>query len=417
MVAASMFPRLIAFVLIGLALAHSPWTSAGPAQEREPVRLGIIYTNSGPLAQLGVDMRDGNLLYWSQVGNRAGGRRVEIFLESTASNKPDEGLTKARKLVERDRVHVLTGVLETPVAYALRPYVNEKKIPLMINIAGADGLTQKQRGDYIFRSSFSNSQASHPLGEWAFKQGYRKMVLLASDFAAGHEHIGGVARTFVGAGGQVIQEIYPPLGAPDFAPYLAQIRRDADVVAVAIFGSDALRVVAQYAEYGLKGKIPLIGKGGLTDEAFLEKLGDAALGIVVAYHWSAALDIPENRRYREAFEGKYKRTASLTAESGYAGAQMIARALEAVKGDVENLEPFLTALKKVEIDAPRGKVTLDAFHNPVDTIYMLKTERKGGGLHNAPIASYPNVSQFWTWKPEEFMALPPYGQLKGAWAK
>jgi len=350
------------------------------------VRIGIIYTNSGPLAQLGIDMRDGNLLYWTQAGNRAGGRRVELLLESTGTNKPDEGLTKARKLVERDRVHILTGVLETPVAYALAGYMNEKKVPLMINIAGADGLSQKQRSEYVFRSSFSNSQASHPLGEWAYRHGYRKMVLLASDFAAGHEHIGGVARTFVGAGGQVIQEIYPPLGAPDFAPYLAQIRRDADVVAVAIFGADAMRVVNQYAEFGLKGKIPMIGKGGVTDEAFLEKKGDAALGIVVAFNWSAALDTPENRRFREAFESRYKRPVSLTAESGYVGAQMIAKALEGVKGDVENLDALLTALKRIDVDAP-------------------------------PIASYSNTSQFWTWTPDAFMAMPSYLELKGKWAK
>jgi len=402
-----------AWLVLGLLLV----APAVHGQEREPVRIGIIYTNSGPLAQLGIDMRDGNLLYWNQAGNRAGGRRIELLLESTGTNKPDEGLTKARKLVERDRVHILTGVLETPVAYALASYVNEKKVPLMINIAGADGLSQKQRSEYVFRSSFSNSQASHPLGEWAYRQGYRKMVLLASDFAAGHEHIGGVARTFVGAGGQVIQEIYPPLGAPDFAPYLAQIRRDADVVAVAIFGADAMRVVNQYAEFGLKGKIPMIGKGGVTDEAFLEKMGDAALGIVVAFNWSAALNTPENRRFREAFESRYKRPVSLTAESGYVGAQMIAKALEGVKGDVENLDALLTALKRIDVDAPRGKVRLDGFHNPLQSVYMLKTERKDGVLQNTPIASYSNTSQFWTWTPDAFMAMPSYLELKGKWAK
>jgi len=361
-----------AWLVLGLLLV----APAVHGQEREPVRIGIIYTNSGPLAQLGIDMRDGNLLYWNQAGNRAGGRRIELLLESTGTNKPDEGLTKARKLVERDRVHILTGVLETPVAYALASYVNEKKVPLMINIAGADGLSQKQRSEYVFRSSFSNSQASHPLGEWAYRQGYRKMVLLASDFAAGHEHIGGVARTFVAAGGQVIQEIYPPLGAPDFAPYLAQIRRDADVVAVAIFGADAMRVVNQYAEFGLKGKIPMIGKGGVTDEAFLEKMGDAALGIVVAFNWSAALNTPENRRFREAFESRYKRPVSLTAESGYVGAQMIAKALEGVKGDVENLDALLTALKRIDVDAPRGKVRLDGFHNPLQSVTCSRRNEK-----------------------------------------
>src|SRR5215831_9927024 len=142
-----------------LALALSLVSFGVGGQEREPVKIGLIFTNTGPLAQLGIDMRDGNLLYWSQAGGRAGGRRVELLTESTGSNKPDEGLTKARKLVERDHVQILTGVLETPVAYALSGYVNDKKIPLMNNIAGADGLSQKQRSEYVFRSSFSNSQA------------------------------------------------------------------------------------------------------------------------------------------------------------------------------------------------------------------------------------------------------------------
>src|SRR5215467_12081684 len=136
-----------------LALALSLVSFGVGGQEREPVKIGLIFTNTGPLAQLGIDMRDGNLLYWSQVGGRAGARRVELLTESTGSNKPDEGLTKARKLVERDHVQILTGVLETPVAYALSGYVNDKKIPLMINIAGADGLSQKQRSEYVCRSS------------------------------------------------------------------------------------------------------------------------------------------------------------------------------------------------------------------------------------------------------------------------
>lgn len=402
---------------IAMVLALLLGAAPAQGQERGPVRIGIIYTNSGPLAQLGLDLRDGFTHYWNEVGNRAGGRRIEILGENTGSNKPDEGLTKAKKLVERDGAQILSGIIETPVAYALRSYVIEKKIPLMIMNAGADGLTQKQRSEYIFRSSFSNSQASHPLGEWAYKQGYRKMVLLASDWAPGHEHIGGVARSFVQAGGQVIQEVYPPVGAPDFAPYLTQIRRDADVVALAIFGSDAMRVLAQYAELGLKAKIPIIGKYGITDEAFLQKLGDAALGIVAAGQWSAALDTPVNRRVREAFESKYKRAMTLTVEQAYVGAQMLAKALETSKGDIENLDAFLGALKMVEVDGPRGRVRLDAFHNPVHTVYMFRTERKGGMLQNTPIASYPSVSQFWTWPPEEYMAMPTYVEMKGKWAR
>lgn len=411
-------PRGVA-LLIGLcalvAAAGLPGVSG--AQGPGPVKIGFIHTDTGPLAQLGQDMRDGFLLHWSELANRAGGRAVEVLLESTGSNKPDEGLTKARKLVERDRVHILAGIIETPVAYALRPYVIEKKMPLMIHVAGADGLTQKQRSEYIFRSGWSNSQASYPMGEWAYKQGYRKMVLVASDFAAGDEHIGGVARAFSGAGGRVIQEIYPPLGTPDFGPYLAGIKRDADVVAVAIFGADALRFVTQYTEFGLKGRIPLIGKGGITDEGFLQKLGDPAIGIVAAIHWSAALDTPENKRFREAFDARHRRSITQTAEAGYVGAQMIARALESTKGNVENLVAFLRALEKVEVNAPRGKVRFDAFHNPVHTVYMFKTERRGGMLQNLPIASYPETTQFWTWTPEAYMAMPSATEMRNKWAK
>src|SRR6059036_774846 len=136
-----------AFRVAALGLALALVGGGVGSQERDPVKIGLIYTNTGPLAQLGIDMRDGALLYWSRIGNRAGGRRVEVLTESTGSNKPDEGLTKARKLVERDRAHLVGGIIETPVAYALRPYVREKKVPLLIMNAGADGLTQRQWSD------------------------------------------------------------------------------------------------------------------------------------------------------------------------------------------------------------------------------------------------------------------------------
>ena len=116
--------------LVGLAgLVGAP-----AAEAQGPARIGFIYPDSGPFAQLGLDMRDGFLLYWSEIGNKAGGRAVEILTETKGTAKPDEGLTKARKLVERDKVHVLGGIISTPVAYALRSYVIEKKMPPMITV-------------------------------------------------------------------------------------------------------------------------------------------------------------------------------------------------------------------------------------------------------------------------------------------
>src|SRR5262245_10774585 len=380
------------------------------------VKIGFIYPDSGPMAQLGLDLHDGFQLYWSEVGNKAGGRPVEVLVERKASCKADDGLTKARKLVERDGVHVLGGIICTPVAYALRPYVIDKKIPFVVMNAGANELTMKLRSPYIFRSSFSNSDGSHALGEWLARQGYKKIVLVASDFGGSIEHIGGVARTFTEAGGQVIQELYPPLGAPDFGPYLAQIKPEANAVVTAVFGIDALRFVKQYTEFGLKEKIPLIGKA-ITTEDLLPAMGDDAVGILSVFHYSAALETPENKRFVEAYRTKFKRIPSGLSDQGYVGAQMIARALEAVKGNVQNQEAFLAALRNVEVDAPRGKVKLDAFQNPVHTIYICKVERRGGVLQNVPVASYPGTNQFWKWTPEQFMALPGYLEMKGKWAK
>jgi len=407
--------RATATLLIGLVAI---WGALGvpAAQAQGPVKVGFIYPDTGFAAQLGLDLRDGFLLYWNEVGNKAGGRPVEILLETKGSCKADEGLTKAKKLVERERVHMLGGIICTPVAYALRSYVIEKRMPIMIMNAGADGLTQKLRNPYIFRNSFSNSQGSHELGDWLYRQGYRKMTLMAADFGAGHEHIGGVARTFVDAGGQVIQEIYPPLATTDFAPYLAKIRRDTDVVVTAIFAADSLRFVKQYEEYGLKGKIPLAGKA-LTLEDALPSMGDAALGHISAFHYSTALDNPVNKRFLQAYSARWKRTATGMSDQGYGAAQMFAKALERVKGNVENQEGFLSALRGVEVDTPRGNVKLDTFQNPIHTFYIFKVEKREGTLQNIPIASYPNTTQFGKWTPEQFMAMPPYMEMKGKWAK
>jgi branched-chain amino acid transport system substrate-binding protein len=388
---------------------------SAPAKAQAPVKAGFVIPLTGVYAALGEDMRDGFLLYWSQVGSKAGGRKVEVIVEDKGSNKADDALTKARKLVERDGVHILAGVISSPVAVALREYVHGQKIPFIVSNAGADVITQKLRSPYVFRSSFANSDSSHPLGEWAYKNGYRRMVLMASDYGAGYEHVGGMARTFIESGGKIIQEIYSPLGTADFAPFISRIDRSGDVVAVFYAGADALRFVNQYSEYGLKGKIPLIGKGFLVDEVILPKLGDAALDIVTSLQWTPALDIPDNKKFVEAYEAKTKRPSTVYAEQGYVTAQMIAQALETIKGNAENREAFLGALRKVEINAPRGKLKLDAFQNPIHTIYIRKVEKKGGKLQNSVIASYPNTGQFWKWSPEAYMAMPFYGDMKGKW--
>ena len=207
------------------------------------------------------------------------------------------------------------------------------------------------------------------------------------------------------------------MGTSDFGRYLSQIRSDADVVSVFFAGTDALHFVQQYAQSGLKGKLPLVGNGALVDDMILPQQGESALGIVTALHWSSALDTPVNRRFVEDYRLTYQRPASGYSEQGYVGASMLAKALEVVKGRVESHRRFLAALEKIEVEAPRGKVRLDRGHNPVHTIYVCRVERKGGALQNTVIATYPDTSQFWKWSPQAYLAMPAYIDMRGKWVR
>ncbi len=395
------------------APAAKPTEAAKPAAA--PIKIGILTPLTGVYAALGSDIRDAFILYLEQKSNTLAGRKVELVVEDDEV-KPDVGLTKARKMVERDNVKLIVGVVSSAVAAGIADYINAQKIPLILTNASDDPLTQQKSSPYVWRIANSSSQTAHPLGEWAYKKGYRKAVIMGADYPAGWQLAGGFARTFTQAGGQVIQEIYPPLGSPDFAPYITTIKRDADVVHSFSAGADGLRFVTQYTEFGLKGKIPLIGRS-MTDEDILQKEGDAALGIVVSATYTAAIDRPQMKSFISAFEKRFNKPVTPSAEMTYTGAMVLDAALEAVKGNIEDMDGFLKALVKVEAEAPSSKVKFDQYHNVVRDIYINEVKKVGTTYVNTILETIPQVSQFWKWTPDEYMKLPIYAEMKGKWAK
>jgi branched-chain amino acid transport system substrate-binding protein len=165
----------------------------------------------------------------------------------------------------------------------------------------------------------------------------------------------------------------------------------------------------QWAASGLK--VPLIAGGTYSDEHVLPQLGDESIGVISAHHYSAALDTPANRRFREAFEKKYNRLPSFYSENCYTGARVVAEAAKAVGGRVEDRAAFMAALRAVAItDAPRGPIKMDPYGNPTQNIYIRKVERVGGKLQNTVIYTYPAVSQFWKYNPEELLKQPVYSR-------
>jgi len=401
--------RTLLVLALGAMIALTLTAGAPTAGAQGPVKIGFLAPLSGAIAQAGKDMYSGCELYWEESGWQLAGRKLEVILEDN-EGVPATTLTKARKLVESDRVNMLAGVILSNVAYALVPYVEAQGIPTIYPINSADDLTQRKRPKWLIRTGFSASGNMHPFGEYAAKTlGYKKIAIVSLDYAFGWETAGGFHKTFEDNGGQIIQRIWVPLNVQDYAPYLTQIRRDADAVFVVALGRWTVLFAKQWADSGLK--MPLIAGGTYSDEHVLPQLGDESIGVISAHHYSASLDTPANRKFRAAFEKKNNRTPSFYSENCYTGARVVAEAAKAVGGRVEDRAAFMAALRAVEIaDAPRGPVKMDPYGNPTQNIYIRRVEKVGGKLQNTVIYTYPSVSQFWKYNAEEFLKQPVYSR-------
>lgn len=404
-----MMRRFVALSLIALAVAGG--AGLGHAQSGEPIRVGFMAPLTGIFAQAGQDMQVGLRLAFEHLGHQAAGRKIEVIAEDTEGN-PAKAMAKYRKLVSQDRIHVLAGVLLSNIGYSLIPNIDADKLPSLY-LTTPDELTKRRPVKWLLRLNFSASQTMHPLGDYAAKTlNYRRVAAIAMDNPFGHEQIGGFQRVFEDAGGRVVQKIWVPLNAMDFSPYLSQVKADVDAVCAVFVAGQAVRFVKQYADQGLKGRLPLVSTGVMTDEHALRTMGDEAVGVVSTLHWSPTLDNPANRAFLKLAETKLGRTPAYFSVVMYSGGRWIARAAELVNGQVEDRERFIAALRTAieSIEDPRGPIKLDDWGNPTQNVYILRVERVGGKLQNTVIHTYPMVSQFWTYRPDDFLKLPPYAR-------
>lgn len=363
-----------------------------------PIKIGFMAPYVGVYAKLGQDMDKGFKLYLEEIGSKAAGREIVLFTEDT-EGKPELGPTKATKLIDGDKVQIIAGIVHSGVATSIRDMVDQRKIPTIITNAGAPELTGKLKSPYIFRTSFANGQQDLAGGWYAYnKMGYKKVIVLAPDYSAGHDKANGFMKYFKESGGTVVQEIYPPLETNDFASYLTQIADKAgevDAVWAFFAGSGSIKLVNQYAEYGLKDKLPLITIGDTVDDAFLPSMKDSAIGIKNYLHYAATLDTAENKKFVDAYKAKYTELPSMFAEQAYVGARAIVMALETVKGDMTDPDAFCAALRAVNFEAPRGPFSFDENQNVIETVYIREVKMVDGQPLNVVLDSIPNVDQNW----------------------
>lgn len=375
-----------------------------------PLRIGMLSVKSGALAAGGRQMEDGFRLFLRERGNRIAGREVEFIVADTGG-QPALAKTRAQELVQRSGVHVVVGPVAAFEALAISDYLQEAGVPFLCASAAAEDLTQRRLNPWFVRTSSTSAQPCHPLGEYAARDlGYKRIIAIADDFAFGQEQTSGFQRAFEAAGGTIQNKLWAPLNVADYGSYIAQIS-DTDAVFAAFAGANGLRFLRQYAEYGLKQKIPIVAAMTTVDEGVLHSMGDEAAGIISAGWYSAALPGDANQRFVAGLRKETGVDPGFYSAGAYSAGLALESALASIAGKAEDKQALIAALRKVDIaNDPRGPWRLDPYGNPVQNIYIRETQRRDGRLVNTVIKTYENVSQFWTYKPAAFLTAPVYSR-------
>ena len=399
---------LLAGTAVGAAAALSRFPAPAVAQPA-PVRVGLLTVKTGPLAQGGNQMEQGVLTYLKETDNTIGGRKVEFFSADTGG-APAGAKTKVQELVERDRIDVLLGPLATFELYAINDYIQQQKVPTM-SLAAADNLTQRQPNPFLLRASATSSQAMHPLGHYtATELKLKRAVGIGEDLSFDYEELGGFQAAFEKDGGCVIGKLWPPLVTPDYTPYLAQIG-ECDVVCQGFAGSNPLRFMKAYAESGLKYPVVTGWTGG--DDALLKSFGDEVKGMISCSAYSLEVETESNHRFIDGMQKNFSVVPGFYAAGLYINCQVVDAALKMLGGDLTDKEKLLSTLRAVSLtDTPRGPLKFDHLGNVVGNFYIRRCGPEGAKyglkLWNKVIKTYDNVSQFWVWPEQDYLAHPLY---------
>src|SRR3982075_2385039 len=343
------------------------------AQNSGPMRVGLLAAKTGPLASGGIDMELALTMFLKERDNILGGRKVELIVADTAG-PPATARTKAQELIEKNNIHCVIGPLAAFEALAIADYLTEKEVPTL-GVAAAEDMTQRHPSPWFVRLTSTSAQCAYPLAEYSVKKlGYRKVVSIADDFAYGHEMCAGFQRVFEDNGGKLTQKIFTPLATPDYASYVAQVKK-ADAIFLGTAGSNGFRFLRQFIEYGLKDKIAVIGGMTTLDESVLRNMGDEALSILTTSWYSAELDNEANQAFAPAFRKRNKYDPGYYAASTYVAGEVLEAALKTIAGKQLDKKTLMTAIRASNVETVRGLVKFDGYGNVIGHAYI----RKGTG--------------------------------------
>jgi len=363
--------------LAGAALVAG--VSAAPAQAQE-LKIGVIAVLSGPQAVLGGQLKDGFNLGVKHAGGKLGGLTTTVIVQDDEL-KPDVAVGRVKQLVERDQVDFVVGPIFSNILMAIVRPVTEAKVFLISPNAGTSTLAGKGCSPYVFVTSYQNDQPPEVLGKYAHDKGYKKAFLLAPNYQAGKDMIGGFKKHFKG---EVADEVYTPLGQLDFSAELARIAAaKPDAFFVFMPGGMGVNLVKQYRQAGLE-KIPFLSVF-TVDESTLPAQKDAAVGFFSGMTWAPNTDTPENKKFVADFEKEYGYVPGSYAMQAYDAAQLIGSAVKAVGGKLSDKDALRAALRKADFKSVRGAFKFNANGFPIQDFYLVKVAKRADGKFQTEI--------------------------------
>lgn len=373
-----------------------PFAGRAPAvlaNSNAPLKIALLTSLTGPFASLGESMRAGLMLLLAQSNNEMGGRKVELIVEDD-HGKPDEALRKVRRLISRDNIDVLCGIIPANIALAIRDVVAEARLLTFVANAAANDLARGAASPYIFRPTKTSWMLGHTGALWTHehiaKQGG---ITLASDYAAGREYIGDFISTFQERGGSVKQSVWTPLGTADFAPIIMNLAAaQPEFIYAFLPGADAVRFLQQMKDYKMQGKIPIVGPGALFDQEDVTiAAGDASLGGISTFHQSPGA--PAAAEFVRAYLAARGRLPGEASTSGYAAGQVIKAGVESVGGDISKKEAFKDFLLGNAVSTAFGPMRFDPRNNQAILDIYVNEVRKGedGKPFNAVVHTYKGI--------------------------
>ena len=380
--------KKLAWSLLGAAAISA--LAFTPAHAEDAFKIGLIVPMTGGQASTGKQIDNAIKLCMKQHGDTVAGKKIEVILKDDGA-LPDKTKTAAQELIVNEKVNVIAGFGVTPAALAAAPLATQGKIPEVVMAAGTSIITEKS--PYIVRTSFTLPQSSTIIGDWAVKNGIKKVATLTSDYAPGNDALASFKEHFTAGGGQIVEEVKVPLANPDFAPFLQRMK-DAKPDAVFVFvpAGQGGNFMKQYAERGLdKAGIKVIGPGDVMDDDLLNGMGDAALGAVTAHIYSAAHPSQTNKDFVAAYKKEFGNRPGFMAVGGYDGIHLIYEALKKTGGNADG-DKLIEAMKGMKWESPRGPISIDPeTRDIVQNVYIRKVEKVDGELYNVEFETFEAV--------------------------